>query len=191
MTTDIKLSKTQIKKIIQSGGFLGSLLGKIADSLMKVVMPLARNVLAPLGLTAAMSAIDGGTTGLIIANEDMDAIMTILKALENSGILLKVGQRENSFTRGFYYYLQQSYLVYEYKQYFFRKINNNRLITWRSSGIDNLSANSDLKAIPNAQGLLPIAENNGRMNVEFNGNYFVQNKVLQPNNNKVVNIYIV
>ena len=191
MTTDIKLSKTQIKKIIQSGGFLGSLLGKIADSLMKVVMPLARNVLAPLGLTAAMSAIDGGTTGLIIANEDMDAIMTIIKALENSGILLKVGQRENSFTRGFYYYLQQSYLVYEYKQYFFRKINNNRLITWRSSGIDNLSANSDLKAIPNAQGLLPIAENNGRMNVEFNGNYFVQNKVLQPNNNKVVNIYIV
>ena len=45
--------------------------------------------------------------------------------------------------------------------------------------------------IPNAQGLLPIVEDNGRMNVEFNGNYFAQNKVLHPNNNKVVNIYIV
>ena len=57
--TDIKLSKTQIKKIIQSGGFLGKLLSKLAGPLMKVALPLAKNVLAPLGLTAAMSAIDG------------------------------------------------------------------------------------------------------------------------------------
>ena len=49
---DIKLSKTQLSKMIQSGGFLGNLL-------MKVAMPLAKNVLAPLGLSAAMSAIDG------------------------------------------------------------------------------------------------------------------------------------
>ena len=57
--TGIKLSKTQIKKIIQSGGFLGKLLSKLAGPLMKVALPLAKNVLAPLGLTAAMSAIDG------------------------------------------------------------------------------------------------------------------------------------
>ena len=57
--TDIKLSKTQIKKIIQSVGFLGKLLRKLAGQLMKVAMPLAKNVLVPLGLTAAMSAIDG------------------------------------------------------------------------------------------------------------------------------------
>ena len=58
-STDIKLSKAQIKKLIQSGGFLGKLLSKLAGPLMKVTMPLAKNVLAPLGLTAAMSAIDG------------------------------------------------------------------------------------------------------------------------------------
>ena len=57
--TDIKLSKVQIKKLIQSGGFLGKLLSKLAGPLMKVAMPLAKNVLAPLDLTAAMSAIDG------------------------------------------------------------------------------------------------------------------------------------
>ena len=57
LATDIKLSKAQIKKSIQSGGFLGKL-GKLAGPLMKVAMPLAKNVLAPLGLTA-MSAIDG------------------------------------------------------------------------------------------------------------------------------------
>ena len=59
MATDIKLSKAQIKKLIQSGGFLGKLLSKLVGPLMKVAMPLAKDVLAPLGLVAAMSAIDG------------------------------------------------------------------------------------------------------------------------------------
>ena len=103
LATDIKLSKSQIKKLIQSGGFLGKLLSKLAGPLMKVVMPLAKNVLAPLGLTAAMSVIDGNiqknmrgdgaTKGagikLIIEQEDMNDIMKIIEALENSGILLK------------------------------------------------------------------------------------------------------
>ena len=57
-STDIKLSKTQLSKMIQSGGFLGKL-GKLAGPLMKVAMPLAKNLLAPLGISAAMSAIDG------------------------------------------------------------------------------------------------------------------------------------
>ena len=102
-TTDIKLSKAQIKKVIESGGFLCKLLSKLAGPLMKAAMPLAKNVLAPLGLTTAMSAIDGsiqkkihgsGATKnagvkLIIEQEDMNDIMKIIKALENSGILLK------------------------------------------------------------------------------------------------------
>ena len=98
LATDIKFSKPQIKKKkIQSGGFLGKLLSKLAGPLMKVAMPLAKNVLASLGLTAAMSAIDGGVQknmrgdgiNLIIENEDMNDIMKIIEALENLGILLK------------------------------------------------------------------------------------------------------
>ena len=93
--TDTKLSKAQIKKIIESGGFLGKLLSKLVGPLMKVALPLAKNVLAPLGLTAAMSVIDGSIqkkihgsgVKLIIEQEDMN-IMKIIKALENSGILL-------------------------------------------------------------------------------------------------------
>ena len=98
LSTDIKLSKTQIRKLIQSGGFLGKLLSKLAGPLMKVAMSLAKNVLAPLGLTAAMSAIDGSiqkkihgsgaTKGagikLIIEQEDMNDIIKIIEALENS-----------------------------------------------------------------------------------------------------------
>ena len=60
MSTDLKFSKAQISKIIQSGGFLGSLLRKLAGPLMKVAVPLAKNILAPLGITAAASAIDAG-----------------------------------------------------------------------------------------------------------------------------------
>ena len=60
MSADIKLSKIQIVKIIQSGGFLGSLLSKLAGPLMKIAVPFAKNVLAPLGITAAASALDAG-----------------------------------------------------------------------------------------------------------------------------------
>ena len=60
MSADLKLSKAQINKIIQSGGFLGSLLSKLAGPLMKVAIALAKNVLAPLRITAAASAIDAG-----------------------------------------------------------------------------------------------------------------------------------
>ena len=65
---------------------------------MKVAIPLAKNVLAPLGITTAASAIDAGiqnkihgscTTTLIISNEEMNGIMKIVQALEGSNILLK------------------------------------------------------------------------------------------------------
>ena len=56
MSTDIKLSKAQISKIIQFSGFLGSLAGP----LMKVAVPLAKTILVQLGTTAADSAIDAG-----------------------------------------------------------------------------------------------------------------------------------
>ena len=97
-STDIKLSKSQLSKMIQSGGFLGNLLGKLAGPLMKVAMSLAKNVLAPLGISAAISVIDGtikkkmlgsGTTTLIISNDEMNDILKIVKSLENSGLLLK------------------------------------------------------------------------------------------------------
>ena len=98
ITTDIKLSKAEISKIFKSGGFLGSLLSKLAGPLMKVPVPLAKIILAPLGITVAASVIDAGiqkkihgsgTTTLIISNEEMNDILKITKALENSDILLE------------------------------------------------------------------------------------------------------
>ena len=104
-STDIKLSKTQLSKIIHSGGLLGRLLGpllRIGLPLMKsVIKPLAKSVLVPLGSTAAASAADAGihkkilgyghnnNTTLIISNYEMDDILKIVKPIENSGVLLK------------------------------------------------------------------------------------------------------
>ena len=63
-STDIKLSKTQLSKMIQSGGFLGRLLGPLLKTglplIKNVIKPLAKSVLIPLGLTAAASAADAG-----------------------------------------------------------------------------------------------------------------------------------
>ena len=64
LSTDIKLSKTQLFKMIQSGGFLGRLLGPLLKTglplIKNVIKPLAKSVLIPLGLTAAVSAADAG-----------------------------------------------------------------------------------------------------------------------------------
>ena len=101
---DIKLSKTQLSKMIESGGFLGRLLGPLLKTglpLMKsIIKPLAKSFLIPLGLTAAASAADAGihkkilgsghnnNTTLIISNDEKD-ILKIVKSLEDSGVLLK------------------------------------------------------------------------------------------------------
>ena len=104
-SANIKLSKTQLSKMMQSGEFLGRLLGPLLRTglpLMKsVIKPLAKSVLVPLVLTAATSAADAGihkkilrsghnnNTTLIISNDEMEVILKIVRSLEDSGALLK------------------------------------------------------------------------------------------------------
>ena len=102
----IKLSKTQLSKIIQLGEFLSRLLGRLLKTgltlIKNVIKPLAKSVLVPLGLTAAASAADAGihkkilgsghnnnATTLIISNNKMKDIIKIVQALEDLGLLLK------------------------------------------------------------------------------------------------------
>ena len=103
LSADIKLSKTQISKMIQSGGFLGRRLGPLLKTglplIKNVIKPLAKSVLIPLGLTAAGSAADAGihkkilgsgnTTTLITSNDEKNDVIKIVKPLEDSGLLLK------------------------------------------------------------------------------------------------------
>ena len=102
MSTDLKISKAQINKMIQSGGFLSKLLGLLLKTglplIKNVIEPLAKSVLIPLELTAAASATDAGihikilgsgNTTLVISNKKMNDIMKIVEALEDSYVLLK------------------------------------------------------------------------------------------------------
>ena len=99
---DIKLSKTQLSKTIQSGGFLGRLLGPLLKAGLpltkNVIKPLAKSVLIPLGSTAAASAADarihkkicsGNMTTLIISNDEIGDLIKIVKSPKDSGLLLK------------------------------------------------------------------------------------------------------
>ena len=107
LSPDIKLSKTQLSKMIQSGGFLRRLLGPLLKTglpLMKnVIKPLAKSVLIPLGITVVASAADAGihkknlkiwtqsssSTTLIISNDEIEDISKIVKSLKDSGLLLE------------------------------------------------------------------------------------------------------
>ena len=107
LSTDIKFSKPQLSKMIQSGGFLGKRLCPLLKPglplIKSVIKPLAKSILIPLGLTAAASAADAGihkkilgsgndnnnNTILMISNDEMDDILKIVKSLEDSGVLLK------------------------------------------------------------------------------------------------------
>ena len=109
-SANIKLSKTQLHKIGQSGKFLGRLLGPLLKTglplIGNVLKPLTKSVFIPLGLTAAASVKDvaihkkmfgsgthpldlGKQTTLIISNEEMNDILKIVKSLEESDILIK------------------------------------------------------------------------------------------------------
>ena len=102
MSTDLKLSKAQINKIIQSGEFLSKLVGPLLKTglplIKNVIKPLPKSVLIPLGLTAAASTADAGIhkkivgsgkTTLIISDEEMNDIIKIVQALEDSNVLLQ------------------------------------------------------------------------------------------------------
>ena len=103
MLTDIKLSKSYLPKIIQSGGFLRALLGKFVVPLMKVAIPLVKNVLAVSVAKGSASALNDATQRkifgrvfaragkeitLVISIENMDGIVRIIKSLKNSNILI-------------------------------------------------------------------------------------------------------
>ena len=69
-STDIKLSKTQTSKMIQSVGFLGEFLGPLLKPGLpltkNVIEQLTKSVLIPLGLTAVGSAAEAGIDKKIV-----------------------------------------------------------------------------------------------------------------------------
>ena len=100
-SANIKLSKAQLHKVGQSGGFLSRLLGPLLKTglllIVNVLKPLAKSFLIPLGLTTVSTTVaaihkkmfGSDVTALIILNKEMNDIMKIFKSFEESGLLLK------------------------------------------------------------------------------------------------------
>ena len=99
-------------------------------------------------------------------------------------------ERGNSFARGFFLYMDQSYLVYNCKIGSLR-YTTNRISAWKSAGIFNYFDNSNMNAVGDTSGNLPDLKNDGRMYVYLSGNYFKQDKTRIPNHNNIIIIYIV
>ena len=99
-------------------------------------------------------------------------------------------QRENALTSGRDYYLDKMYLLYECKAFSF-KYTSGKINLWKSTGIRNYTRNSDTDAVSVATTYLPSLIDNGQMSVRLEGAYFKQTKLIRPNNDNIINIYIV
>ena len=100
-----------------------------------------------------------------------------------------------SIYRGFFFYFQQSHLVYECKVDSFN-FDNKKILKWKSTGIFNYSDYYSMKGIEDTKRELPILKNDKRMYVHLQGSHFQQYNVLTSHNdhvinNNVINIYIV
>ena len=99
-------------------------------------------------------------------------------------------QRENALTSGRDYYLDKMYLLYNCKAFSF-KYTSGKINLWKSTGLNNYSRDSDMDAVSVATTSLTPLIDNGRMSVRLEGAYFKQTRLLRPNNDNIVNIYIV
>ena len=82
------------------------------------------------------------------------------------------------------------YLLYECKAFSF-KYTSAKINLWKSTGLNNYSRDSDMDAVSVATTSLPPLIDNGRMSVRLEGAYFKQMRLLRPNNDNIVNVYIV
>ena len=98
-------------------------------------------------------------------------IVTTKNSLLHNKSLIDDLQREASFNRGFFYYNQRSYFLFEPKSKSFTR-NGGAIHAWISTGIHNDSNNTDLFSVNNSNNNSPTLLNKkNRLGVTFNGNY--------------------
>ena len=116
-------------------------------------------------------------------------ILALKNKLQQKEYVINENERGLSFNRGFFYYMDQSYLGYECKSSSFDTTTTaaTKISTWKSTGIFS----GNMVAVGNAKGNLPDLKNDGRMNVYLSGNHFQQNVASIPNSSNVINIYCV
>ena len=119
-------------------------------------------------------------------------ILALENKLKQKEDIINENERGLSFNRGFFFYKNQSYLVYDCKMGSFSfGLTSKDITEWKSTGIYNYSSDSNMNAIADSGGYLPNIKNDGRMHVHLSSNHFQQNKVIITNNNNAINIYCI
>ena len=121
--------------------------------------------------------------------KNVSDILALENKLKEKEETINENERGLSFNRGFFLYMDQSYLVYDSKMGSFQ-FTGNKISTWKSTGIFNYSSDSNMNAVGDSGGGLPDIKNDGRMYIYLSGNHFQQNKVIIPNSDNEL-IFIV
>ena len=124
------------------------------------------------------------------ARKNVRDILSFASRLKQKEDIVDEVQRENALTSGRDYYRDKMYLLYKCKAFSF-KYTSGRINLWKSTGLNNYSRDSDMDSVSVATTSLPSLIDNGRMSVRLEGAYFKQMRLLSPNNDNIVNIYIV
>ena len=95
-----------------------------------------------------------------------------------------------SLTSGRDYYRDEMYLLYECRSFSFN-YTDGKINLWKSTGLYNYNSDSHMDAVSVSNNDLPSLVNNGRLSVKFDGCYFKQTILVRPNNNNVINVYVV
>ena len=122
--------------------------------------------------------------------KNVSDILALENKLQQKEDTINENERELSFNRGLFYYLQQSYLVYECKIDSFN-FDNKKILKRKSTGIFDYSDYYSMKNIKDTKKELPRLKNNEEIYVYLQGSHFQQNNVVTSNNNNVINIYVV
>ena len=122
--------------------------------------------------------------------ENVSDILGLESRLKQKEDIVDEVQKENALRSGRDYDRDKMYLFYECKAFSF-KYTSGRINFWKSTGLNNYSRDSDMDAVSVAATGLPSLIDNWRMSVRLEGAYFKQMRLLRPNNDNNVNIYIV
>ena len=117
-------------------------------------------------------------------------ILALENKLTQKEDTINENERGLSLNRGFFFYMDQSFLVYDCKMGSFQ-FTGGKISMWKSTGIFNYSGDSNMNAVGDFGGGLPDIKNDGRLYVYLSGNHIQQNKVIIRNNDNIINIYCV
>ena len=124
------------------------------------------------------------------AKKNASDILALENIIQQKKDTINENERGLSFNRGFFFYMDQIYLVYDCKMRSFR-FAAGKISKWKSSGIFNYVDNSNMNDVGDTSRNSPVLKNDGRMHVYLSGNYFKQDKTSIPNKNNAINIYCI